>query len=184
MSMLPVNWNPYILSIYNVVGDGNCGFRCIAHDVWKQQHLWRQVRQRLLQEMDLHWQLYIGLWGQVYFNQIRFTIDWFGEGNALPGRYMELPNTGFVIAELIRRPVVLISFRGWNTCFPLIHGPNFSQRTDPLAIARVGPDRCGHYVYLTLDSNTPLPHLHPQWMRNRSEAASQWESLYRHRLPN
>ena len=34
MGQLPDLWHPYITSIYNVAGDGNCGFRCVAHDVW------------------------------------------------------------------------------------------------------------------------------------------------------
>ena len=130
---------------------------------------------------------YIGMftwvWGEVGFNQLRRIIDWFGHGNAPTDRYMEMPNTWLVIAELIRRPVAFISWRGWNMCFPLLSGPDFSQRTDPLVIARVG-DEVGHYIVLTLDEHSPLPHLHPQWRMNRSEAASQWESLYMHRLPN
>ena len=148
MGMLPVLWHPYIINIYNVVGDGNCGFRCVAHGVWEQQDCWRQVRHMLLQQMDLNWQVYMRLWMEDGFNEIRRTIDWFGNGNAPPDRYMEMPNTGLVIAELIRRPVAFISLRGWNLCFPLLSGPEFSQRTDPLVIARVG-DEVGHFIVLT-----------------------------------
>ena len=180
MGMLPVLWHPYITSIYNVVGDGNCGFRCVAHGVWEQQDCWRQVRRMLLREMDLNYQVYMRLFLEDGFNELRRTIDWFENGIAPPDRYMEMPNTGLVIAELIRRPVAFISLRGWNLCFPLLSGPDFSQRTDPLVIARVG-DEVGHFIVLTLDNHSPLPHLHPQWRRNRSEAASEWESLYRHR---
>jgi hypothetical protein len=131
----------------------------------------------LLQELDYHRQTYINMWLQHDFDLLWYTIDWFN-GSAPNNRWMLMPITGLVIASIIHRPVVFISQQGWNTCFSLFTRPNSSQGTDPLVIARVD----AHYILLTLDSDSPLPHIHPQWRYFREPVAAEWETLYQHRL--
>ena len=118
-------------------GDGNCGFRCVAHSLFQNENRWAEVRHMLLQELDYHRQAYISMWQQHDFDFLWYTIDWFN-GGAPIGRWMVMPLTGLVIASMIHRPVVFISEQGWNTCFPVFTGPNLSHGTDPLVIARVG----------------------------------------------
>ena len=120
-------FHPYIISVYNVVGDGNCGFRCVAHGICENQNRWREVRQMLLQELELHREVYTSMFTKFGFDGICYSVNWFEYGSAPEDRYMEMSDTGLVIASSINRPVVLISQRGWNTCFPLFDGPNLSQ---------------------------------------------------------
>ena len=121
------------------------------------------------------------MWQQQDFDFLWYTIDWFN-GCAPIGRWMVMPLTGLVITSMIHRPVVFISEQGWNTCFPLFTGPNFSHGTDPLVIARVGEGDYAHYILPTLDRDSPLPHIHPQWRFYRLSVAAEWETLYQHRL--
>ena len=87
---------------------------------------------------------------------------------------------GLVIASLINQPVVSISQRQSHTCFPLFFGLDLSQGTGPLVIAHVD----AHYIFLTLDRDSPLPYIHPQWRFYRVPVAAEWETLYQHRLMN
>jgi hypothetical protein len=132
----------------------------------QDENRWADVRHMLLQELDIHSLTYMSMWSQDDFYRLHYSLNWF-DGNEPEDRWMTIPNTGLVIASAINRPVVFISQQGWNTCFPLFSGPNLSQGTDPLVIARVGHDRCAHYICLTLDRDSPLPHNHPQWRRYR-----------------
>ena len=93
-----------------------------------------------------------------------------------------MPNTGLVIASMLNRPVLYISQYGWNTCFPMFSGPDLSEETDPLVIARVGEGRGAHYICPVLDSPFPLGRNHPQWRYFRAPEAEGWITLYGHRL--
>jgi hypothetical protein len=178
---IPRIYRPYLISIHNVGGDGNCGFRCVAHIIFQNENRWAEARHMLLQELDYHRQTYINMWGQQDFGFLWHTIDWFN-GGAPDGHWMVMPMTGLVIASMINRPIVFISERGWNTCFPLLSGPNNTQGIDPLVIARVGESSCAHYILPTLDPTFPLPRNHPQWRFFREPIADGWITLYQHRL--
>ena len=157
------------------------GFVVLPTFIAQIENMWAEVRHMLLQELARHCQTYISMWGQYDFDRICYTIDWFN-GGAPIGHWMMMPNTGLVIASMIHRPVVFISERGWNTCFPIFSGPNLSQGIDPLVIARVGERACAHYILPTLDLNFPLPRNHPQWSFFRELVAAEWITLYQHRL--
>jgi hypothetical protein len=84
-----------------VLGDGNCGFRCVAHSFAQNENRWAEVRHMLLQELDRHRQTYISMWQQHDFDRLWYTIDWFNGGASI-GRWMVMPITGLVIASMIR----------------------------------------------------------------------------------
>ena len=47
-----------IFNIFDVDGDGNCGFRAIAHGLGFTQDAWIQVRGELVHELRTHWLSY------------------------------------------------------------------------------------------------------------------------------
>lgn len=85
---IPHIFCPYVISIRNVRGDGNCGFRCVAHILFQNENRWAEVRHMLLQELDYHRQAYISMWQQNDFDFIWYIIDWFNEGAPI-GRWMK-----------------------------------------------------------------------------------------------
>jgi hypothetical protein len=90
MDQIPVIFHPYIISVYNVVGDGNCGFWCVAHGICENQNRWREVRQMLLQELHLHREVYTSMWSEFGFNRICYSVNWFEYEPAPEDRYMEM----------------------------------------------------------------------------------------------
>ena len=48
----------HFFSLEYIRGDGHCGFRSIAHVVYKNQERWHDVRTDLLQELQVHQPLY------------------------------------------------------------------------------------------------------------------------------
>ena len=90
--------------------------------------------------------------------------------------------TSKVAKVFFNRPVLYISRYGWNTCFPIFSGPDSSQGTDPLVIARVGEGQGAHFICPVLDPPFPLGRNHPQWRYFRAPEAEGWITLYGNRL--
>ncbi|GJR81100.1 hypothetical protein Tco_0151885 [Tanacetum coccineum] len=45
-----VHHMPHITTMYNVIGDGNCGFRSVAIGIGQSENTWPEIRQNLLQD--------------------------------------------------------------------------------------------------------------------------------------
>ena len=169
-----------VISIHNVLGDGNCGFRCIAHSIVQDQNRWDEIRYMLMQELQQHSITYVSMWGEEDFYHLRDTLNWFN-GPAPEDYWMTMPNTGLVIASAINRPIVYIDRQGWFTCLPLFSGPNSLHGIDPIVIARVGENSGAHYICLNIDRDSVLPHYHPQWRWFKQPVANEWDAIYNRR---
>ncbi|GJX61928.1 DNA-directed DNA polymerase [Tanacetum coccineum] len=92
--------------MYNVVGDGSCGFRSVAIGIGQSENTWPEIRQNLLQELDQHAINYTAMWRDDGFQNIRFTVDHFEPGFAPREKWMSMPNTGCGLVRDIANKVL------------------------------------------------------------------------------
>ncbi|KAK1258539.1 hypothetical protein QJS04_geneDACA023544 [Acorus gramineus] len=59
MAELPPFLSPFISSIYDVIGDGHCGFRVVASFLGMANEGWRDVRNNLFFEIEQHLDMYM-----------------------------------------------------------------------------------------------------------------------------
>ncbi|GJU20010.1 hypothetical protein Tco_1153352 [Tanacetum coccineum] len=91
-------------------------------------------------------------------------------------RWMEMPDTGLVIASAYKKVVVNLSDAGGcNTSFPLCSRPSQSDSHETIVVAHVDGN---HYIRVTLRECFPLPLTHPLWITYRSDIASGWEDKF------
>nr|GEU67253.1 protein FAR1-related sequence 5-like [Tanacetum cinerariifolium] len=92
------------------------------------------------------------------------------------GRWMEMPDTGLVIASAYKKVVVNLSDAGGcNTSFPLWSRPSQSDSHETIVVARVNAN---HYIRVALREGFSLPLTHPFWITYRSDIASGWEDKF------
>ncbi|GJQ97939.1 Myc-type, basic helix-loop-helix domain-containing protein [Tanacetum coccineum] len=92
------------------------------------------------------------------------------------GRWMEMPDTGLVIASAYNKVVVNLSDAGGcNTSFPLWSRPPQTESHETIVVAHVDGN---HYISVALREDFPLPLTHPLWITYRSDVASGWEDKF------
>lgn len=179
MAQIPPLFRRWILGIFNVAGDGNCGYRALAVGLGHQEQMWPMIRAIAREEIDTHEEVYRQMWDDNFTN-IRNSMNWF-EGPAPQRYWMTMPETGVAIATALNRPIVCIANRQSIMCLPLRDGPNTAQILSPVVILRVGEDQAAHFVLAFLDENSPLPYNHPQWRWFRNDVAGIWAHMFTQR---
>ncbi|GJV68280.1 hypothetical protein Tco_1483789 [Tanacetum coccineum] len=92
------------------------------------------------------------------------------------GRWMEMPNTGLVIASTYNKVVINLSdVGGCNTSFPLWSRPPQTESHETIVVAHVDGN---HYISVALGEGFPLLLTHPLWITYRSDVASGWEDKF------
>ena len=166
---IPEVFHPYILSLQDVKADGNCGFRSVALGLGLTEDHWPRIRSDLVVELESRQQQYRYIFGTISYNEIYSTVRF-------DGKWMEMPNTGLVIASTYNKVVVNLSNDGGSTTsFPLWSSPPQSDSHEFIVIAHVDG---GHYIRVALREGFPLPLTHPLWITYKSTTASGWENKY------
>ena len=172
MKQLPQIFHPYVTDLQDVIGDGNCGFRSVAVALGLPQDQWRRIRSDLVQELDFNQQKYKYIFGTSGYKKIYETVK-------KAGKWMEMPNTGLVIASAYKRVVISLTHGGnvggCTTSFPLWSSPPQSEPHETIVIVHVNGN---HYIKATLREGCPLPLTHPLWITYKSGNASGWEDTY------
>ncbi|KAE8700611.1 hypothetical protein F3Y22_tig00110556pilonHSYRG00418 [Hibiscus syriacus] len=165
----PKNQDP---GLQDVIGDGNCGFRSVAVALGLSEDQWPRIRSDLVRELDVNQQKYKYIFGTTDYKKIYKTVQ-------LAGKWMEMPNTGLIIASAYNRVVISLAnggnVGGCTTIFPLWSSPPQSEPHGTIVIAHVNDN---HYIKATLREGCPLPMTHPLWITYKSDIASAWEDPY------
>ncbi|XP_071694926.1 uncharacterized protein [Rutidosis leptorrhynchoides] len=167
-------FRPYVTNIHNVEGDGNCGFRSIASFLGLHENRWPQSRMELLEEIIMHKEIYVNLFGESELFQLYQTINLPQDASAVRKYWMTLPDMDFLIASRYNVVLLCLSNEADTTCLPLWSSPPESQQHDICVIARINGN---HFVKVDLQGYYPIPPTHPQW--NIYKYDGEWERPYR-----
>ncbi|GJT10658.1 hypothetical protein Tco_0857700 [Tanacetum coccineum] len=110
---------PYIStsSLQDVKPDGNCGFRSVALGLGLPEDHWPRIRSDLVHELESRQEQYMCKFGTLGYNRIYSIVRFVGQ-------WMEMPDTGLVIASTYNKVVVNLSDDGGcATSFPLWSSP-------------------------------------------------------------
>ncbi|GJR15593.1 retrovirus-related pol polyprotein from transposon TNT 1-94 [Tanacetum coccineum] len=155
--------------IQNVGSDGNSGFRAVALGLGLSEDQWPRIRSDLVRELEARQRQYKYVFGTIGYEKIYSTVKF-------AGRWMEMPDTGLVIASAYKKVVVNLSDAGGcNTSFPLWSRPLQSDSHETIVVAHVDGN---HYIRVALREGFPLPLTHPVWITYRSDIASGWEDKF------
>ncbi|GJS13366.1 FAR1-related sequence 5-like protein [Tanacetum coccineum] len=163
--------HPYVSvsGIQNVGSDGNYGFRAVALDLGLPEDHWPRIRSDLVRELEARQRQYTYIFGTISYQKIYSTVKF-------AGRWMEMPNTGLVIASTYNKVVINLSdVGGCNTSFPLWSRPPQTESHETIVVAHVDGN---HYISVALGEGFPLLLTHPLWITYRSDVASGWEDKF------
>ena len=158
----------------DVVGDCNCGFRCVAEQVDELKSDWREARNSILCELSKNWDLYVRHFDINNCEDLKSATDC-DSSPCFKVNWMIMPETGYLVANAFNRVVVYISNRQSLTFFPHERGPN--QEVEQRFIVFTNILDC-HYVKLTLRENAPIPPVVSFWFRMATIEAKLWSELY------
>ncbi|KAJ1412039.1 OTU domain [Sesbania bispinosa] len=159
----PSTLHPFIVSVEDVEADGNCGYRAIAALLGFGEDSWLVIRDDLSRELVHYRDQYIALFGGVdRYNQIRMSLFLDYGNKATLGKWMTLPDMGYVIASRYDVVLVSLSKSGSMTFFPLRGRPRSLHQ-----IICIGYVYGNHFV---------------QWQTSRLQDAEAWEFPYYERM--
>nr|GFC00449.1 hypothetical protein [Tanacetum cinerariifolium] len=90
------------LGLQDVRGDGNYGFRSVAVALGLSEDQWPQIQSDLVLELEANHQNYKYIFGTTGYKQIYKTVRFVG-------KWMEMPNTGLIIASAYNRVVISLA---------------------------------------------------------------------------
>ena len=101
--ILPQFLIPHIMSYVDVIGDGNCGYRCVAQVIYGDENQWLDVRRELHNHLWGRWALYVRVFGEKdagdrYASRVLASICHFVNEGAPHNRWMTLSDMGLIIA--------------------------------------------------------------------------------------
>ncbi|XP_021756142.1 uncharacterized protein LOC110721312 [Chenopodium quinoa] len=177
---------PYINGWNDVIGDGNCGFRCIASCFMGDQEQWRLARQIMANEIT-GYPPYTGgfIMSQGGLNFEIQRIRWSG-GTCGERHWMVAFQDLYVIATLYNATVICYGIGLTPTSYypciivlPLQAPDNATAPAREFVIGTVGGS---HFILLQLDQDHPIPPIADVWYRAREPSVIGWEQRYQCRI--
>ncbi|XP_021773618.1 uncharacterized protein LOC110737590 [Chenopodium quinoa] len=157
---------PYITTWKDVIGDGNCGFRCVAVFFFGDQAQWFTARETIANEVAAHLMLYERIYGigRVWMNVEHIRWD----GGAVDMRHwMVAIQDLFPIATWFNARVICLGIGSVPTCYypciamlPLQARSTVRALTREFMIATVGGS---HFICLDLAQDSPIPPIEGWW---------------------
>ncbi|GJY70168.1 hypothetical protein Tco_0473150 [Tanacetum coccineum] len=96
----PRMFHAFIDRVQDVKADGNCGFRATAVGLGLHEDEWPTIRYRLLQELGMHSQQYVSMFGVDGYNHVRDRLNFFNIDECAPMiKWMSMPEIGILIAS-------------------------------------------------------------------------------------
>ena len=127
---------PYIGGITNVKGDGHCGYRAVALQIYGDEESWGRVRSECYTEVRDHQELYERVLSWIPVSELLCKLAWYEPW--VPEYYwMTLPEVGHIIAT--RYNVAFISYgsSGGNLCLPVTVRAGVQPPTDTVVLGQV-----------------------------------------------
>lgn len=172
---------PYILSSVDVIGDGNCGYRCVAEVVTGNQDNWMRVRNALFIELSDRFDMYASVFGggqegEQYTARLMSSLCHWTNTPAPAQRWMALSDMGLVIATHYNAMVLELSNTQNLTHLPLIAPDGLAELSCVMAISYQAATR--HFVLLHVSDECPVPPFNPQWRQYRQQSVSYLDNFF------
>ncbi|XP_074290564.1 uncharacterized protein LOC141617279 [Silene latifolia] len=147
-----VSW---ITDWVNVIGDGNCGYRCIALDIYGDENEWLKVRRDLLDELESNKEFYTDIFAGVdNFVALCDRVSFSG-GQCLRPYWFDTELL-LVAANRYNAIFVSLSRRQSMTCLPT-KATNVDEHGPRRIFSMVYLRAAEHFVWVRLGSRSPLP---------------------------
>ena len=109
--------------IFNPKGDGNCGFRSLAYEIYSNQDEWKSIKQEMLDNLTANQHFYLKLFTQDNFDTAKNILICRDEEVSV-SFYFTFPEHCRIACETFRRTIVFFSSQGNNITFvPLLNEP-------------------------------------------------------------
>ncbi|XP_021731340.1 uncharacterized protein LOC110698251 [Chenopodium quinoa] len=172
---------PYITGWKDVIGDGNCGFRCVADFFFGDQGKWYDARETIANEVFGYPVLYERIYGLGRLGMNVERIRW--DGGAVDSRHwMVAIQDLFPIATWFNAMVVILGVGQVPTyyypCLTILSLRARRTVTAPareFVIATVGGS---HFIRIDLAPDSPLPPIACWWIEHHEPSVDGWDQRY------
>ncbi|POW04678.1 hypothetical protein PSTT_10221 [Puccinia striiformis] len=119
-AQVPVVFKGFVPDIFNPLGDGNCGFRCLARALESPDNRWFWVWQEMVEEVEANPPFYSKLQGgEASIKKIISGLNIAKIKGKIPlSKWLNKLDHGQVIANTYQRPIVFISMESSATFIP------------------------------------------------------------------
>ncbi|XP_074288307.1 uncharacterized protein LOC141613469 [Silene latifolia] len=150
---------PWVIDWLNVIGDENCGFRCLAFDIYGDENEWLKVRHDLLGELKDNKEFYTNLYaGDKPFNDLCNRVSYKG-GPINRSKWFD-NELLFVAANYYDAIFVNLSGSQNVTFLPTKQAKvEKSGAKRIFSMVYLRPEE--HFVWVRLGSRSPLPRPYP-----------------------
>ena len=170
---------PYIAKWKDVIGDGNCGFRCVADFFLGTQDKWFDARETIVNEVAAHPMLYERIYGLGRIPFEIFRIRWDGGGAVDERHWMVTFQDLFPIATWFNARVICLgiglvptSYYPCITVLPLRARNTVRAPTREFVIATIG---ASHFIRLDLVQDAPMPPIAGFWTTVHEPSVDGWD---------
>ncbi|KAH9618390.1 hypothetical protein KSS87_012225 [Heliosperma pusillum] len=139
---------PWIVDWVDVDGDGNCGYRAVAQEIYGDEDKWPTVRRDMVDELKKNRHIYIKLYGSEFeVDKLIKRISWW-EGDAPVIHWMEA-DMGFIIANCYDAIFTCLSLGQSLTSLPVTQTKAISQGPKQI-ISIVFISYAKHFIWVTV----------------------------------
>ncbi|OAV97272.1 hypothetical protein PTTG_05905 [Puccinia triticina 1-1 BBBD Race 1] len=155
---IPQPLKSYVKSIFDPLGDGNCGFRCVVKALGYDNNGWFRVRNKMLGEISAKKALYTILQGGAL--PIKTIINGLKVENLKSKikrkNWLDKFSHGQILANVYQRPICFISLESCASFLPLRTGPG-SNKTEPVYLLYVNGNHWALALVEGEDGVKPIP---------------------------
>ncbi|KAL8483604.1 hypothetical protein ACS0TY_026333 [Phlomoides rotata] len=160
MDRLPSTFIAHISGTKDVLGDGYCGFRCVAELVGFPQESWGRVRGELYHELSKNCELYERVFiEKKRVDKILEALNWYDE-TAPKKKWFMLPEMGHLTASYYNVALITLSSAQSLTFLPIRSSIPNDVVPKVICIAFVNDN---HFIQVHLKDGHPLPPVVLQW---------------------
>ncbi|XP_021728427.1 uncharacterized protein LOC110695509 [Chenopodium quinoa] len=172
---------PFITGWKDVIGDGNCDFRCVAEFFFGDQGRWYDARETIANEVLGYPSPYERIYGlgrlQINVEHIRW------DGGAVDARHwMVAIQDLFPIATWFNAMVIILGVGTVPTClYPCLTILPLRARRGVTAPQRefvIATISASHFILLELAPDSPLPPIAGWWTENHEPSVEGWDHRY------
>jgi hypothetical protein len=159
-SKIPTYLHKYVKNLFDPLGNGNCGFWCIAKALGYNDDGWLQVRNKMVEEVAGNIEAYTRMQGgkqsvKTIINKIKAKSL---KTKIMKGKWLDKLLHGHILANAYVRPIIFISLITCTTFLPLRLGPQDSKNPEPIYLLHVNKN---HWVLANLEGDEygikPIP---------------------------
>ena len=172
---LPPVIQPWVEEIFDVDGDGHCGFRAVAFCLERGEGDYMEIRSEMIGELKKQREFYKKVNPFYTVEEHLKSLSAPSAGPCGEKYWMGMPGMGRAIANAFQRPVFFYSQLESQSFFPDFVGPNENR---PITFAFISSKR--HFVALTFTDINKIPVPKPVGFvqESFSEAHLAWRVKY------